>query len=98
MDIILAPLLHVLYIAIDCYMIGLLIYGILLLIQTFELLQRPRPALSKLETMLFGLYDPFLAPIRKAISLKIDLSLVILYLVLYFARGVIMKISAFFPL
>ena len=52
----------------------------------------------KIQTTLFALYEPVLSPIRQLIPLKIDLSLVILYLALYFVRGVIIKISAYFPL
>ncbi len=98
MDIILAPLLHVIYIALDCYIMGLFAYGILYLLRALDVLKKQQPIVFKIETALFALYDPALAPIRKALPFKVDLSIVALYLVLYFIRGVIIKISAYFPL
>lgn len=98
MDIILAPLIHVIYIALDCYMMGLFVYGVLYLLQSLDVLKKQHPLVFKVQTALFSLYEPVLSPIRQMVPLKIDLSLVILYLVLYFVRGIILKISAYFPL
>jgi|GEM_PF-2964388 len=98
MDIILAPLLHVIYIALDCYMIGLFIYGVLYLLQSLDVLKKQHPLVFKIQTTLFALYEPVLSPIRQMLPMRIDLSLVVLYLLLYFVRGVIIKVSAFFPL
>ena len=98
MDIILAPLLHVIYIALDCYIMGLFIYGVLYLLQSLDVLKKQNPLIFKIQTTLFALYEPILSPIRQLIPLRVDLSMIILYLILYFIRGVIIKISAFFPL
>ena len=98
MDIILAPLLHVIYIALDCYMMGLFIYGVLYLLQTLDVLKKQNPLVFKIQTALFALYEPILSPIRQMLPLRIDLSMITLYLLLYFIRGVIIKISAYFPL
>lgn len=98
MDIILAPLLHVIYIALDCYMMGLFVYGVLYLLQSLDVLKKQHPLVFKIQTILFALYEPILAPIRQMIPLNLDLSMIVLYLLLYFVRGVIIKISAFFPL
>lgn len=98
MDIILAPLLHVIYVAIDFYMLGLVVYGLLYLLQVLDVLKKQNPLIFKIQTAMFAIYEPVLSPIRQYIPLKIDLSMVILYLLLYFLRGVIIKISAFFPL
>lgn len=98
MDIILAPLFHVIYIALDCYMMGLFIYGILYLLQTLDVLKTKNPLIFKIQTALFALYEPILSPIRQLIPLRVDLSMITLYLILYFVRGVIIKVLTFFPL
>lgn len=98
MDIILAPLLHVIYIALDCYMMGLFVYGVLYLLQSLDVLKKQNPLIFKVQTVLFALYEPVLSPIRQLIPLRVDLSMIALYLLLYFVRGVIIKVSAFFPL
>lgn len=98
MDIILAPLLHVIYIALDFYMMGLFVYGVLYLLQSLDILKKQHPLVFKVQTALFALYEPALSPIRQLIPLRIDLSMAILYLLLYFVREVIRKITAFFPL
>jgi uncharacterized protein YggT (Ycf19 family) len=98
MDIILAPLLHVIFIALDFYMMGLFVYGVLYLLQSLDVLKKQNPLVFKIQTALFALYEPVLSPIRQLIPVRVDLSMITLYLILYFVREVIRKIVAYFPL
>ena len=98
MDIILAPLLHVIFIALDFYIMGLFIYGVLYLLQSLDVLKKQNPLVFKIQTALFALYEPVLSPIRQLIPLRVDLSIITLYLILFFVREVIRKIVAYFPL
>lgn len=64
MGIIFLSLLHVISIALYWYMIGLVVYSILCLLQAQEIFKQ-ESIVSKAQTALFIFYDPLLDPIRK---------------------------------
>ena len=98
MDIILAPFFQVVHIALELYLYGLILYSIIYLLQALDVLKKQNPIIFKLQTALFSLYEPLLGPIRQAIPLNVDISIVVLYLALHFVKGVIIKIASQFPL
>ncbi len=79
-------------------MMGLFVYGVLYLLQSLDVLKKQNPLVFKIQTALFALYEPVLSPIRQLIPVRVDLSMITLYLILYFVREVIRKIVAYFPL
>lgn len=93
MDIILIPIFQVLRVAIDMYLFGLFIYAVILILETLNIVDRYNSFIYQIHSAFFLLYEPVLAVIRSLLNFKtVDISLPVLYLILYFIKQVIIQV------
>ena len=95
MDIILAPLLHVLFIVLDLY-IWIIIIGIILSwLIAFNIVNNYNRFVFAISDFLHRATEPALAPIRRVLPNlgSIDFSPMVLILGLIFLRGVVQKLA-----
>lgn len=94
MDVILIPLLQVMSIAINLYTWAIIIYAVMSLLVTFQVINSHSPFVRSAFQFLVRLIEPALTPIRKIVPLlgSVDLSPIILILILYFLQGIITNI------
>jgi YggT family protein len=99
MDILFGPLLAVLIRAIDLYQLFLFAFVVVSWLEIFGILNSYNRIVYSLNTFLFRIIDPALAPIRRFVPNVggMDISPIILLFVLYFIQGVLVKISDKFP-
>ncbi len=97
--IILSPLLNVVYDLLGLYKIGLVIYIILGLLESFEIINKYNSAVYTIHNFLQSITEPALAPIRRVIPPigGWDLSPMALIFIIYFLQGVVLEIIKRFP-
>ena len=95
MDIILAPLLHVLFIIVDLYIWIIIIGVILSWLIAFNVVNTYNRFVFAVRDFLHRATEPALAPIRRVLPNlgSVDFSPMVLILGLIFIRGVIQKLS-----
>ena len=91
--IILGPLLNVIY------KIGLVIYIILGLLESFDIVNKYNSTVYTIHNFLQGVTEPVLSPIRRTIPpiSGWDLSPMVLIFIIYFFQGVVLEIIKKFP-
>lgn len=97
MDIILVPFLQVIRVLLFLYSTGLFLYGLLMMLESFGIIDSYNKVIYRIHNTLFLIYNPALEKVRAVFDFgPIDLSVVILYLVLLFVRHVLIRIIDLF--
>lgn len=98
MDIIIVPLLQVIRVLLNLYLYGLFIFGILLMLESFNVIDSYNKIVYKVHNTLFSIYNPALEKIRSIFNFggAMDFSIIILYLLIYFIKHVLIRIIDLF--
>ncbi len=92
MDVILIPLLQVICTLLGFYSTGLAVYGFLMMLESFGMVNSYNIIVYRIHNALFVIYNPALEKIREAFDFgPIDLSVIILYLGVFFLRQVLIR-------
>ncbi len=97
--IILGPLLNVIYDLLGLYKFLLVIYVVLNLLESFNVVNKYNTAVYTVHNFLQSITEPVLGPIRRVIPpiSGWDLSPMALIFVVYFFQGVVLEIIKRFP-
>ena len=97
--IILGPLLSVIYDLLGLYKFLLIVYVILGLLESFNIVNKYNTAVYTVHNFLQSITEPALGPIRRIISpiSGWDLSPLALIFIIYFFQGVVLEIIKRFP-
>ena len=97
--IILGSLLSVVYDLLGLYKIGLVIYIVLGLLESFDIINKYNSTVYTIHNFLQGITEPVLGPIRRVIPpiSGWDLSPLALIFIIYFFQGVVLEIMKRFP-
>lgn len=97
MDIILVPLLQVVRALLDLYNLGLFIFGILMMLESFNIVDSYGKTVYKIHSVLFAIYNPVLEKIRNVFNFgTFDFSAMILFIIIYFFRQILIRIIDLF--
>jgi len=97
MDIIFVPALQVLRVFLDLYSFGLFVYGVLMILESLNVIDSYNKIAYKIHNTLFLIYNPFLEKIRGLFSFEpFDISILILWLLIYFIKHILIRIIHFF--
>jgi len=97
MDVILVPLLQVVRVLLVFYSYGLIAFGMLMTLESFNIIDSYNKTCYKIHNILFLIYNPILEKIRTVINFDpFDVSVLILYLMIYFLEKVLVRIINIF--
>ncbi|USO02308.1 MAG: YggT family protein [Alphaproteobacteria bacterium] len=97
MDIIFVPILQVLRVILELYSLGLFIFGLLMLLESFNVIDSYNKVTYKIHNTLFLIYNPALEKIRSVINFEpFDASVLILWLLIYFLKQVLIRVVTIF--
>lgn len=97
--IILGPLLNVIYALLGLYKFLLIVYVVLTLLESFNVVNKYNAAVYTVHNFLQSITEPVLGPIRRMIPpiSGWDLSPLALVFIIYFFQGVVLEIMKRFP-
>ncbi|MBI4967092.1 MAG: YggT family protein [Rhodospirillales bacterium] len=95
MDVILVPLLKIVFVVIDLYIWAIVISMILSWLVAFNVVNRGNRLVAIVGDVLFRITEPLLGPIRRILPDMgaVDLSPMVLILILWFVEGVLQRLA-----
>lgn len=95
MDVILVPLLKIVFVVIDLYIWAIVISMILSWLVAFNVVNRGNRLVAIVGDVLFRITEPLLGPIRRILPNMgaVDLSPMVLILILWFVEGVLQRLA-----
>ncbi|MCC7168329.1 MAG: YggT family protein [Rhodospirillales bacterium] len=95
MDVILVPLLKIVFVVIDLYIWAIVISMILSWLVAFNVVNRGNRLVAMVGDVLYRITEPLLGPIRRVLPDMgaVDLSPMVLILILWFVEGVLQRLA-----